>query len=410
MATPRPTAPLVVDLHAHYPMHLHRFDRARFARVFRSPLALLLARRVVTQSVFRLVSRAWNHDGVAGRPRVTVEAMREGGVQAALSVLYSPLDELAHTHGGRAPESGALQAVIHQLEHVEATVADSPDAAFAHDRAELTRLAAEGRLALVHCVEGGFHLSPETPVEAAVAQLAERGVAYITLAHLFYRQVATNANAIPFIPDRVYHLVFRQRADLGLATAGVAAVKAMVRHGVLIDLAHMSDRARDETLDLLDVLDPGRTVPVVVTHAGYRFGRQEYMIPADGVTRIAARGGVIGLILATHQLYDGLPERPRHGRPLSAARRRRAAFAVLVRHIDAIAAAAGGSYDHVAIGSDLDGFIKPTLPGVKTMEDMRHLSSMLAEHYGDEIAAKLCHGNALRLLGAWGAAPPGAPV
>ena len=49
-----------------------------------------------------------------------------------------------------------------------------------------------------------------------MAELAARGVAYVTLAHLFFRQVATNAPAIPFIPDRIYRLLFPQSRDVGL--------------------------------------------------------------------------------------------------------------------------------------------------------------------------------------------------
>ena len=55
----------------------------------------------------------------------------------------------------------------------------------------------------MHCIEGGFHLgaTPEE-VTAHVHELADRGVAYITLAHLFWRRVATNAPALPFLPTR----------------------------------------------------------------------------------------------------------------------------------------------------------------------------------------------------------------
>ena len=50
--------------------------------------------------------------------------------------------------------------------------------------------------ALVHAVEGGFSLGG-TAEEIAenVHELAEWGVAYVTLAHLFYRQVAANTPA-----------------------------------------------------------------------------------------------------------------------------------------------------------------------------------------------------------------------
>ena len=40
--------------------------------------------------------------------------------------------------------------------------------------------------------------------------LAEKGVAYVTVAHLLYRQVATNAPALPFMKDSTYNQVFPQ--------------------------------------------------------------------------------------------------------------------------------------------------------------------------------------------------------
>ena len=52
-------------------------------------------------------------------------------------------------------------------------------------------------------------------------------------------------------------------------------------------------------------------------------------------------------------------------------------FEVLSRHIDCIRDATG-SHRHTAIGSDLDGFIKPTLPGLEDMRDMTWLDALKA--------------------------------
>ena len=81
----------------------------------------------------------------------------------------------------------------------------------AHDPAALDAAIAAGQTAIVHCIEGGFALGA-TPAEidVNVAELARRGVAYVTLAHLFWRGVATNAPALPFMPDWLYKLVFTQ--------------------------------------------------------------------------------------------------------------------------------------------------------------------------------------------------------
>ena len=80
----------------------------------------------------------------------------------------------------------------------------------------------------VHAVEGGCLLG-DTPaeIEANCAELAERGVGYVTVAHLFFRQVATNANALPFAPDFVYDFLFPQRGKDRLTPRGEAVVREM---------------------------------------------------------------------------------------------------------------------------------------------------------------------------------------
>ena len=143
-----------------------------------------------------------------------------------------------------------------------------------------------------------------------------------------------------------------------------------------------------ETLQLLDEADPDRSLPVVSTHAGYRFGDQSYMHDEATVRRIAERDGAIGLITAEHQLLDGLDEKPKDFD---------GSFAVLRRHIDRIAEITG-SHRNVALGTDFDGFVKPTLPGLQHMGDLRRLEAALGDHYGAVIAEQITAGNTLRVL------------
>ena len=224
----------------------------------------------------------------------------------------------------------------------------------------------------MHCVEGGFHLgSSPAAVDGALAELARRGVAYITLAHLSWRHVATNAPAMPWAGDAVYDRRFPQPA-VGLSELGRAAVAAMVRERVLIDLTHMSERALDDTFELLDALDPARSVPVIASHAGYRFGPRAYNLTAATVTRIAERGGVIGLILSDTYARDGLTPRTRTFED---------SWAVLARHVDRLREITG-SHRHTALGSDLDGFIKPALAGLESASRLGRLEAALERRYG----------------------------
>ena len=52
----------------------------------------------------------------------------------------------------------------------------------------------------------------------------------------------------------------------------------------------------------------------------------------------------------------------------------------------------------MAIGSDFDGFIKPTLGGLERSSDIARLSSAVVARYGAVDAERILAGNALRVL------------
>jgi microsomal dipeptidase-like Zn-dependent dipeptidase len=377
---------VLVDLHAHYPMHLLPQDEGTGAR-----LSGWRAERVRARLV-DLLSRVANYQGPGGEPGVTVELLRQGDVGAVLSVLYSPFDEMdLHKRYRAPPDAAYFGRLLDELELVERDLeGHADDAVVVRSRADLDAALAGGRIAFVHAVEGGFHLGGDPAgIRRNVAELAGRGVAYVTIAHLFWRGVATNAPALPFLPDRVYRLLFRQPADVGLSALGRAAIAAMVEHGVLVDITHMSRASLDDTFALLDQLDPARTVPVIATHMACRFGRLDYNLTDETIARVAARGGVLGVIDCGHYVGDGLGEEGGDGLARS--------VALVCRHVDRIRQVTG-SDDHAAIGSDLDGFIKPALTGLEHMGRMRALQAALADRYGSQVGEAICSGNALRML------------
>src|SRR5205823_9285228 len=113
--------------------------------------------------------------------------------------------------------------------------------------------------------------------------------------------------------------------------------------------------------------------------------------------RVAERGGLLGCIMCKHFMTSGVKRRVRGYED---------SFAVLCRHIDRIHEVTG-SFDHIAIGSDLDGYIKPALPGLEHMGHMGRLQQSLRDRYGPDNAERISSGNALRLLrSSWRTAPP----
>ena len=113
------------------------------------------------------------------------------------------------------------------------------------------------------------------------------------------------------------------------------------------------------------------------------------MLEAGTVREIARRDGVIGLIMAQHQLNDGLGV----GEDADDFDR---SVRTLCSHIDSIREHAG-SNDHVGIGSDLDGFIKPTLAGIENADDLGKLREPLGRVYPEDVG-KVLSGNALRVI------------
>ena len=397
---------MIVDLHAHYPMHVlgdvtpkTAYDEIRKIRG-RSGLT-----ERAKASIVWVASLFFNDRDVSSGYRISPAKLRAGDIGVALSVLYEPFDEanLGQPYAS-PPEPGYLSKLLTDLEAIEKEVRSHDPAMLrlVHNRAELDSAIADGATALVHAVEGGFSVGDgsASEVDANVATLAKKGVAYVTVAHLLYRKVATNAPALPFMPDSVYNHFFPQPKDKSLTKRGIALLQAMVKHRVLIDISHMRPDAAAKTFDVLDEEDPDRDMPVVATHAGYRFGKQTYMLDRKTIGKIKERNGVVGLIMAQHQLNEKALE----GKKFTTSWPE--AFGVICKHIDKIADITDG-FEHIALGTDFDGFIKPTMTGLETMTDLRLLEDALRQRYGPTIAELITSKNALRVLRQlWPVPPP----
>ena len=375
----------MIDLHIHFPMRL--LGGVEAPRDVIEGMTRVRGREdgKLRAAVLAIAARLFNFRDWDGSWRVTPQLLARGEVTIACSVLYRPFSEMDLAEPFAAPPESAYYPKLIEL-------LDATEQEIERNGHVVVRTAADlqdSRMRFAHCVEGGFHLgaTPEQ-VTAHVHELADRGVLYITLAHLFWRRVATNAPALPFLPDALYNVVFPQEKGAALSALGEAAVRAMHERKVLVDISHMREDAIQETFALIEALDAQagrdpRAYPVIASHAGYRFGGQQYNVSGHTLGRLAARGGVIGLIFAQHQITDGLQRADTKTLDES--------VAILARHIDAIGP------QHVALGSDLDGFIKPTLGGIETAADFKPLADALRARYPEQAEAML-EGNARRVI------------
>ncbi|HEX4189204.1 MAG TPA: membrane dipeptidase [Solirubrobacteraceae bacterium] len=382
---------MIADLHCHYAMHLFQNDPDP-----RGSKASWNERLVgaLESEVMKFVAKvASDHDWGSGW-RISLDGLEQGGVRIVCSVLYWPAAEFdpSKLHG-QPPLGEYYEDIQHQRKSVEEDLErQDPN----RERAILAESAADlddPRIVFVHCVEGGMQLGDEVAsIDEKVRELAGQGVVYITLAHLFYRQVATNAPAIPIVSDDRYEKLFPQPAATGLTALGRAAVRAMYQHSVLIDVSHMSERAIAEAFALVETLDEQNgdapeDYPLIATHVGMRKAvpePHEYNLSDECAKKIHRRGGLIGLITSRHWM----------GSTSSEAESQK----VVGRHLAAIEDACG---DHAAsaIGTDLDGFVKPTFEGLDKAGELTRLEAWIRAGVAEPRDAEaILHGNARRVL------------
>ena len=140
--------------------------------------------------------------------------LEEGDVKVLWSSLHIPEPNyfrckliwlVAHfTSGGRRLiKASPWVCLLEMLDAMEAQVERAERFEIARSNAELDAALDAGKTAIVHTVEGGHVLGAELDPDdiagrlARVDQLAERGVASLTLAHLFGNELAGHAEAIP---------------------------------------------------------------------------------------------------------------------------------------------------------------------------------------------------------------------
>jgi microsomal dipeptidase-like Zn-dependent dipeptidase len=299
-------------------------------------------------------------------------------------VLYNPFDEIVIDHFHDPPKPECFLHLLELLQRVEEEIRRdfSAQAIVVHNRSELDQAIGQDKLAIVHAVEGGFHLCADlSTIAQNVQTLARHGVAYISVAHLFWRDVAANAPALPFLSDRCYQRIFTE-PEAGLTRRGATLVEEMAKANILVDVTHMNELSIRDTFDILPP-----DMPVIASHMACRFGSFTYNLSDEVIREIIKRDGLLGVILCDHWCNEGYCRTRNWEQSLRAVYRQ-------IDHIHSM----DETYDHIAIGTDLDGFIKPTLKGLEDASRLGSLEKALASRYGPNTAKKICSDNALRLM------------
>ncbi len=264
------------------------------------------------------------------------------------------------------------------LDGFEAQIAREPGCVeLARTAADFNRIVASGRLAVVHAVEGAHVLEGDLD---RLDELCGRGVACLTLAHFFHNGLFAQTVGIP--PELLSRIPCQLRfhADEGEAITplGYALLEQLAACPILVDVCHCSPRARQAVYAAI-----GGQRPVLATHVGLRrFCPHPYNLDEADLKAIAGSGGAVGLTLMPQWLRsDG--ERT---------------------VLDALGDQASyiyeclGSWDHVMIGSDFDGFTDTADDCWDASQLWKITAMLLARGLREDDVLKVIGGNAARVL------------
>lgn len=182
-----------------------------------------------------------------GNRRVDLPKMLRGGISAACFVAYVP--QITRTP---AAEDAAFMRASAMLDQIGAMPAASPGqpVRIATTAAAIEAAKRDGIPAIVPCVENGFAIGADI---GRIAAFRAKGAVYMTLTHNGHNALADSCNPRRDLGDR-------EAEHGGLSVLGKAAVAAMNRAGMLVDVAHTS---RDT---MVQAADESRS-PIVSTHS-----------------------------------------------------------------------------------------------------------------------------------------------
>jgi len=209
-----------------------------------------------------LPTRLWETPADLRRPcpdrHVDIPRLRAGEVGGLVCAFFLP--QHLSAEAGLAHAEALHTATLAQLDG---------DLRLATSAAELDAVAASGAVAAVFGLENGRPLI----LPGALERLLAMGIRIVTLTHMGTHEWCDSSTDAP--------------QHGGLSAAGEEIVRSLNRSGVLVDVAHVSDRAVEHVLEV-------STAPVVASHSSARALCDHPRNLTDALARaIVARGGLV---------------------------------------------------------------------------------------------------------------------
>jgi membrane dipeptidase len=338
---------------------------AEVARVHRSAILIDGHNDVTSETVRGLDLSNRRTEGHTDIPR-----MREGGMSAQFFAAYVAADHI----DSKSAAHRALQ-MIDTIRHD--IVGKHPiDFHLALRAKDITKARKGGRMAALIGVEGGHAIEDDPRLLRTFYDLGAR---YMTLTHTRNLSWAGSSG---------------DQGNAGLSELGRQVIGEMNRLGMMVDIAHVSDKT------FWDVMEASKA-PVFSSHSSCRaISNIPRNMTDEMIQAVGRKGGLVMIIFGCEFLSQKSADTSPWANPSLARDTRtqivRATLADVVAHIDHVKKIAG--IDAVGLGSDFDG-VSCVPEGLEDVSKWPNLTRALLEKgYTASEIRKIYGGNLLRFM------------
>lgn len=287
-------------------------------------------------------------------PKILVDLhkMTEGHLDATIMVAY--LKQLGLEENDLLAATTKADRI---LDEIEAMVAKSNSAVgIAYTPADLYRLKAEGKKAIMLGIENGYAIGKDIK---NVERFRNRGVVYMTLCHNGNNQLCGSARY--------------NDEGLGVNDFGERVIREMNRVGMMVDISHAGEQTFYDALNISNK-------PIVASHSSARaLCNHPRNLTDDQLRALAAKGGV-----AQVTLYSGFLKEEGAATIVDA-----------IQHLNHMVNIMG--IEHVGIGTDFDG--DGGIIGCASASELINFTRcLLKERYCEEDIRRIWGGNFLRVM------------
>ena len=287
-------------------------------------------------------------------PKILVDLhkMTEGKLDATIMVAY--LKQLELTDEALLAATAKADRILNEIEAMVAKSCSYVD--IAYTPADLYRLKAEGKKAIMLGIENGYAIGKDI---SNIEHFRNRGVVYMTLCHNGNNQLCGSARY--------------NDEGLGVNAFGEQVIKEMNRVGMMVDISHAGEQTFYDALNI-------STKPIVASHSSARaLCNHPRNLTDDQLKALADKGGV-----AQVTLYSGFLKE-----------QGMATIQDAIDHLNHMVNIMG--IEHVGIGTDFDG--DGGITGCASASELINFTRcLLTERYSEADIRRIWGGNFLRVM------------